>query len=68
MIPKFRTFVIKADGDDHGWMDSFNDWNSSNYSLNQKIDSKEVDSLERQIDKFNHEVACGPAVRLEEKE
>lgn len=68
MIPKFRTFVIKADGDDHGWLDSFNNWNSSNYSLNQKIDSKEVEELKKRIDEFNHSVACGPAVRLEEKE
>lgn len=68
MIPKFRTFVIKADGDDHGWLDSFNNWNSSNYSLNQKIDEKEFDSLERQIDRFNNEVACGPAIRLEDSD
>lgn len=68
MIPKFRTFIIKADGDDQGWMDSFNGWNDSNYSLNQKIDEKEVELLERKIDKFNQEVACGPAIRLEEKE
>ncbi|MDB1686619.1 hypothetical protein [Enterococcus durans] len=67
MIPKFRTFIIKADGDDKGWMDSFNGWNDSNYSLNQKIDEKEVELLERKIDKFNQEVACGPAIRLEEQ-
>ncbi|EME3511290.1 hypothetical protein QEI46_002711 [Enterococcus faecium] len=62
-----KIFAIKADSDDQGWMDSFNDWNSSNYSLNQKIDEKEVELLERKIDKFNHEVACGPAIRLEEQ-
>lgn len=66
MIPKFRAFVIKADGDDHDWLDSFNRWNSSNYSLNQKIDEKEIEFLERQIGRFNNEVACGPAIRLEE--
>ena len=48
-------------------MDSFNGWNDSNYSLNQKIDEKEVELLERKIDKFNQEVACGPAIRLEEQ-
>lgn len=68
MIPRFRTFVIKADGDDQGWMDSFNGWNDSNYSLNQKIDEKEVELLERQIDRFNNEVACGPAIRLKDSE
>lgn len=66
MIPKFRAFVIKADSNDHGWMDSFNRWNNSNYSLNQEIDEKEFEFLERQIDRFNNEVACGPAIRLEE--
>ncbi|EMF0617830.1 hypothetical protein G9L34_002757 [Enterococcus hirae] len=63
-----KIFAIKADSDDQKWMDSFNDWNSSNYSLNQKIDSKEVELLERKIDKFNHEVACGLAIRLEEQQ
>ena len=37
-------------------------------SLNQKIDEKEVELLERKIDKFNHEVACEPAIRLEEQQ
>ncbi|MGM0107938.1 hypothetical protein [Enterococcus sp. AZ172] len=60
--------IIKADNDEQGWMNSFNDWNSSSYSLNQKIDSKEVEELKKRIDEFNHSVACGPAVRLEEKE
>jgi len=62
-----KIFAIKADSDDQGWMDSFNGWNDSNYSLNQKIDEKEVEVLESKIDKFNHEVACGPAIRLEEQ-
>lgn len=63
-----KIFAIKADSDDQGWMDSFNGWNDSNYSLNQKIDEKEVEVLESKIDKFNHEVACGPAIRLEEQQ
>lgn len=63
-----KNTIIKTDNDEQGWMDSFNDWNSSSYSLNQKIDSKEVEELKKRIDEFNHSVACGPAVRLEEKE
>lgn len=62
-----KIFAIKADSDDQGWMDSFNGWNDSNYSLNQKIDEKEAEVLESKIDKFNQEVACGPAIRLEEQ-
>lgn len=43
-----KNTIIKIDNDEQGWMDSFNDWNSSSYSLNQKIDSKEVEELKRE--------------------
>ena len=36
--------------------------------MNQEVNEEHIDRLEINVERFNHEIACGPAIRLEEAE
>ena len=49
-------------------MDAFNNFNKSNYKLNQEIKAKYADEVKQEIENFNGGYALGPAIKLEEVE
>lgn len=61
-------YFITADGNEQGWMDAFNNFNKSNYKLNQEIKSENADEVKREIEDFNFGYANGPAIELKEVE
>ncbi|MCC5894854.1 MAG: hypothetical protein JJU16_05270 [Alkalibacterium sp.] len=59
-------YIITTDEGQQGWMDSFNNWNESNYKLGQSIKTIHAQEVKGEIDRFNNAVALGPAIILEE--
>lgn len=60
------THIITTDNEDQGWLDSFNDYSGDNYKMNETIEPSSA--LKHTVEKFNHEIACGPAIRIVEIE
>ena len=61
-----RKFIITADLNDQNWLDEFNRWAGHTYLMNQEVKPEHLDHVEANIHRFNNEVACGPAIELEE--
>lgn len=61
-------YIITTDNEEQGWLDSFNDWAGHSYKMNQEVKEDHLDCVETNINRFNNEVACGPAIRLIEQE
>lgn len=61
-------YIITTDNEEQGWLDSFNDWTNFSYKMNQEVKEEHLDSVRKNIYRFNNVVACGPAIRLIEKE
>lgn len=61
-------YIITTDNEDQGWLDAFNDRANFSYKMNQEVKEDHLDSVETNIDRFNNEVAWGPAIRLIEQE
>lgn len=62
------TFIITTDNQEQGWLDSFNKWMGNSwedFEMNQQIEEEQVNALSIVIERFNNEIACGPAIRLE---
>lgn len=62
------TFIITTDNRDQGWLDSFNNWMGNSwedFEMNQEIKDEQVNALSFMIERFNNEIACGRAIRLE---
>ncbi|MGL9926741.1 MULTISPECIES: hypothetical protein [Enterococcus] len=61
-------YIITADKENQGWLEAFNSWAGHSYQMNQEVNEEHIDRLEINVERFNHEIACGPAIRLEEVE
>lgn len=61
-------YIITTDNEEQGWLDSFNDWTNFSYKMNQEVKEEHLDSVRKNIYRFNNVVACGPAIRLIEQE
>lgn len=59
-------FIITADSNDQNWLEAFNRWAGHSYEMNQEVKQEHFDHVEANVDRFNHEVACGPAIDLKE--
>lgn len=57
--------IITTDGNKQGWLDTFNEYNHTNYKLNQEIEPSQVEELNDKVIAFNNMVAYGPAIHLE---
>lgn len=57
--------IITTDGNKQGWIDTFNEYNDTNYKLNQEIEPSQVEELNQKVMNFNNTVAFGPAIDLE---
>ena len=57
--------IITTDGNEQGWLDTFNEYNHTNYKLNQEIESSQIEQLNDKVIAFNNMVAFGPAIHLE---
>lgn len=57
--------IITTDGNKQGWLDTFNEYNHTDYKLNQEIEPSQVEELNQKIMEFNNTVAFGPAIDLE---
>ena len=61
-------YIITTDSEEQGWLDSFNDWANFSYKMNQEVKEEDLDSVRKNIYRFNNELACGRAIRLIEQE
>lgn len=61
-------FIITTDSNDKNWLDAFNNWSGHTYLMNQEVKQEHLDCVEANIHRFNNEVVCGPAIKLEEAE
>lgn len=61
-------YIITTDNEEQGWLDSFNDWANLSYKMNQEVREEDLDSVRKNIYRFNNELACGRAIRLIEQE
>lgn len=57
--------IITTDGNEQGWLDTFNEYNHTNYKINQEIEPSQVEELNQKVMEFNNTVAYGPAIHLE---
>ena len=57
--------VITTDRIKEGWIDTFNEYNHTNYKLNQEIEPSQIEQLNDKVIAFNNMVAYGPAIHLE---
>lgn len=57
--------IITTDGNKQGWLDTFNEYNHTDYKLNQEIEPSQIEQLNDKVIAFNNMVACGPAIDLE---
>lgn len=57
--------IITTDGKEQGWIDTFNEYNHTNYKLNQEIEPSQIEQLNDKVIAFNNMVAYGPAIHLE---
>lgn len=57
--------IITTDGKEQVWLDTFNEYNHTNYELNQEIEPSQIEQLNDKVIAFNHMVAFGPAIQLE---
>ncbi|WP_430619443.1 hypothetical protein [Enterococcus sp. DIV0802b] len=61
-------YIITTDHEEQGWLNSFNDWANFSYKMNQEVKEEDLDSVRKNIYRFNNELACGRAIRLFEQE
>ena len=61
-------YIITTDNEEQGWLDSFNDRTNFSYKMNQEVKEEDLDSVRKNIYRFNNELACGRAILLIEKE
>lgn len=60
-----NTTIITTDGNEQGWLDTFNEYNHTDYKLNQEIEPSQLEELNQKVIAFNNMVAYGPAIHLE---
>lgn len=63
-IKMINKTIIVVDENKQGWLDTFNEYNQTNYEMNQEIDPSEIENLNHKVIAFNNTVAYGPAIDL----
>ena len=59
-------YIITTDNQEQGWLDSFNGQYGHTYQMNQEVQEEHLDQVEWEADVFNHTVAEGPAILINE--
>ena len=57
--------IIKVDNNDINWINSFNAYYDSTFTIGQEIEREDADQFQKMADDFNNRIACGLAVSLE---
>lgn len=57
--------IIKVDNNDINWMNSFNAYYDSTFTIGQEIERENAEQFQKMADDFNNRIACGPAISLE---
>ena len=57
--------IIKVDNNDINWINSFNAYYDSAFTIGQEIEREDADQFQKMAYDFNNRIACGLAISLE---
>lgn len=57
--------IIKVDNNDINWINSFNAYHDSTFTIGQEIEREDSEQFQKMADDFNNRIACGLAISLE---
>ena len=56
--------IIKVDNNDINWINSFNAYYDSAFTIGQEIEREDADQFQKMAYDFNNRIACGLAISL----
>ncbi len=56
--------IIKVDNNDINWINSFNAYYDSTFTIGQEIEREDADQFQKMAYDFNNRIACGLAISL----